>query len=203
MDPLETRRLFMEDGEWERTSISWKTLIPLRDLNCRCVSDESPRQHYLRLRPRFNIPLEVIEQWLYPHYYNRDTVNNYGWLDYDIMGFEETLMSARQLAAMHVIGPYRSYVRTRELNHPFDGFACSPKDVDLWREKGTWRVPPVVIDVTTIRDIPPYAELADPLQLVEGHSRFGYLLAMRRAGLITDDSTHRAYRMYIQEGDGA
>lgn len=199
MDSLEIRRLYIDDDEWDRTSISWKALIPLRDFNRRRESDESPHQHYLRLLPRFNIPLEVIEQWIYLHYYKRETVNNYGWLNYEMIRFEETFMSALQLADLNIIGPYLSYVMKRELNDPFDGFACASKDVDHWREKSTWRVPPIVIDVTTLRDIPPHAELKDPFQLVEGHSRIGYLLAMRRTGLITDDSTHRVYRMYMQE----
>ncbi len=203
MDPQEIRRLFIEDDEWERTSISWKALIPLRDFNCHRDSDESPCQHYLRLLPRFNIPLEVIEQWIFPHYYNRNTVNNYGWLNYNKIRIEETFMSVLQLATLHIIGSYQSFVRTRVSNDPFDGFACAPKDVEHWREKSTWRVPPIVIDVTTLRDIPLQADINGPFQLVEGHSRLGYLLAMRRAGLVTDDSTHRVYRMYMQDRDGA
>lgn len=199
MDSQEIRRLFIEDDEWERTSVSWKALIPLRDFNCRRDNDELPRQQYLRLLPKFDIPLEVIEQWIYIHYYNRHTVNNYGWLNYNKVRFEETRVSALQLATIHTIGPYQSYVRTREANEPIDGFSCSHKDKEQWRENGTWRVPPIVIDVATLRDIPPHAEVVAPLQLVEGHSRLGYLLAMRRAGFVTDDSMHRIYRMYLKE----
>ena len=33
VDPLEIRRIFLKDSEWERTSESWKALKPLRDFN--------------------------------------------------------------------------------------------------------------------------------------------------------------------------
>lgn len=190
----------VQDYQWGRTSTTWKDLIPLRDFNEGfSENDESPQQYYLRLKSRFNIPLEVIDQWLYLHYLNINTINNYGWLNYDQVRFEEILMSFRQLAGLNIIEEYRPYVRTRESNDPFDGFCCNPQDIEYWQTKGTWRVPPIVLDVTTLCNIPEYAEIRGTFQLVEGHSRLGYLLAMFRTGLITDESEHRVYKMYISE----
>lgn len=191
----------MENCEWEQTSISWKALMPLPDLNRFPESAESPQQHYRRLFQRFSIPLEVVEQWLHPHYYNADSVKNYGWMDYDQMRFEETFMSTRHLMELNIVKKYRTYVKTRKLNQPFDGFACVPKDIEHWREMGTWRVPPIVIDVQNLSAIPAHAELKGPFQLVEGHSRLGYLLAMHRTGRVTSDSSHRVYRMYMPKKD--
>jgi hypothetical protein len=200
MDPTEIRRLFMKDHEWERTSTTWKALKPLRDFNAIQEGDESPQDHYLRLRPRFNIPFDVIDQWLYPHYYNVNSVNNYGWLNYDEVCFKETLMRASELTELNIIREYESYVKTREASAPFDDFMCKPQDKKHWQEKGTWRVPPIVIDVSTLHGIPAYAEVKGPSQLVEGHSRLGYLLAMRRVCILTSESEHRVYRMYVREG---
>ena len=189
----------MEDYAWERKSTTWKALKPLRDFNTTHESDETTQQHHLRLWPRFHISLEVIEQWLYPHYCDVNSVNNYGWLNFDEVSFSETLMSISQLAGLHIIAQYEPYVRTKEASTPFDGFACDPKDKKHWQEKRTWRVPPIVIDVSTLPSIPAYSEVNGPFQLVEGHSRLGYLLAMRRTGLLTNESQHRVYRMYVRD----
>jgi hypothetical protein len=202
MDSTEIRRLFISDEEWDRTSATWKLLKPLRDFNCRRESDESPHQHYLRLLPLFNIPVEVIEQWLYPLYYNEQTVNNYGWLDYDMVCFDLEHISVRQLAQLHVVTRYEQYVRKKEASIPFDGFACRSQDKEHWQTMGTWRVPPIVIDISTLPNIPRHSDMKGSFQLVEGHSRLGYLLAMFRAGLLADDSQHLVYRMYVSENTG-
>tara|TARA_R110000851_G_scaffold92259_1_gene201242 strand:- start:11 stop:316 length:306 start_codon:yes stop_codon:yes gene_type:complete len=80
---VDVRRLYIDDAEWERTSDSWKDLKPRRDFNCFSISDESIEDYYLRLKGRFNIPRSVLEQWLYGLYYDRNCVNNYGWIDFD------------------------------------------------------------------------------------------------------------------------
>lgn len=190
----------MKNYEWERTSATWKALKPLRGLHSLCDNDESTQQHYLRLRSRFNIPLEVIEQWLYPHYCNIDSVNNYGWLNYDDVIFDNTYMLIRQLMDVHILTAYEPYVRARAVSTPFDGFMCIDQDKKYWQEKGTWRVPPIILDVLTIHDvIPSYAEIKGPFQLVEGHSRLGYLLALHNAGILKSESQHLIYRMYVRE----
>ena len=197
VDPLEIRRIFLKDSEWERTSESWKALKPLRDFNQLRESDETVQEYCLRLRPRFNIPLEVAAQWLYGLYYNAETTNNYGWIDYDRVIFEESKMPIGDLAALNIIKQYEPYVRSRESSTPFDKFACILEDKEHWQKHKTWRVPPIVIDVSTLSNIPDYAEINGRFQLVEGHSRLGYLLAMRRVGLL-DKEYHSVFRLYVR-----
>lgn len=195
-NPVEVRRLFMDDHVWERASPSWKDLGPLRDFNCLRDTDESPAQHTERLKPRFDIPHDVIDQWLYRLYYNSHSVNNYGWLDYDRIRFQETTASATSLSTLYIIQPYQSWVQKVGAAVPFGDFMCTPRDKAHWQEHLTWRIPPIVLDVSTITGVPDHAEVVGPLQLVEGHTRLGYLLSMLKAGLITGDSQHRVYRMW-------
>ena len=196
IDPTEAHRQFLSDLAWERTSPSWKDLGPLRDFNCLRDTDETPAQHTERLKLRFDIPFDVIDQWLYRLYYNSHSVDNYGWLDYDRIRFEETAISATSLSTLYVIQQYQPWVHKRSTFDPFGDFMCTARDKAHWQEHLTWRVPPIVLDVSTISEIPDYAEVVGPLQLVEGHTRLGYLLSMLRAGLITGDSQHCVYRMW-------
>jgi DNA-binding GntR family transcriptional regulator len=88
MDELEIRRLYISDEEWERTSESWKALKPFRNFNQIRQTDETEQKYFERLQPQYKIPIEVMKQWIYPHYYDRNTVNNYGWLNYTSSAFQ-------------------------------------------------------------------------------------------------------------------
>lgn len=48
-------------------------------------------------------------------------------------------------------------------------------DAEVWRDQGTWRVPPVVIDPRGFPKPPRYADVGKGLQLVEGHTRISNL----------------------------
>jgi hypothetical protein len=192
MNELEVRRMYISDEEWERTSPAWKAMKPLRNFNELKLTDESEQDCYERLKDRFGIPFDVIDQWVYPHYFNSNTVSNYGWIDYSNCTFIKKTLDISVLAKLHVIDEYLSYVRMRELSEPFGEFMCIPKDKEHWKVQCTWRIPPVIIDVASFKDIPDYAEIDGPLQLVEGHSRLGYLLALKRAGILRMNE-HQVY----------
>jgi hypothetical protein len=186
LDETEIRRLFVTDEEWNRTSPSWKALKPRRNFDQVDPSDETTEAFHARVGATgFNMPYLVIDQWLYPHYYNRNTVNNYGWLDYARVSWSETLLPVDELLSLCVIEQYREWVDGRAQLRAFDEFACIPQDFEHWKQLRTWRVPPVVLDVSSLSGAPPYAELAGTLQLVEGHTRLGYLLAAERSGVLT------------------
>lgn len=193
----EIRRIFMDDYEWERTSQSWKCLKPHRDFNQFRETDESAVEYQHRLERKFKIPLDVIEQWLYCHYYNVNTVNNYGWIDYSQASFQLTTLTANQLASINIIAEYRPYVERRRAARAFSDFMCRPDDLNHWRFKNTWRMPPIVIDVTSLNTIPEHAELNGPLQLIEGHSRLGYLNACVNCGIMSDKSRHSVYMLRV------
>jgi len=198
MDPIEIRRLFIDDEIWERTSGSYKALMPHRDFNCHRDDDETPQQHFMRLRPQFDVPLEVIEQWLYPLYFNIHSVINYGWLDYERVRFTEATMPASQLSELKIVEQFSGWVNGRKASTPFKEFACRPQDLAHWQEKGTWRVAPIVLDVSTLTEIPVYAKVTGPYQLVEGHTRLGYLLAMLRSEFIASEKQHLVYLMGLR-----
>ncbi|MFZ2398294.1 MAG: hypothetical protein WAW31_06470 [Smithella sp.] len=192
MNDLEIRRMYLSDDEWERTSPSWKAMKPHRNFNEFKVTDESAQGCYERLKNSFDIPFDVIDQWLFPHYFNSNSVNNYGWIDYSKCIFDKVLLNIGSLVSLNVIEKYKAYVQMRESSQPFKEFMCIPKDIEHWKVQCTWRVPPIVIDVQSFHNIPVYSEITGHLQLVEGHSRLGYLLAMHRSGILNKES-HEVY----------
>jgi hypothetical protein len=179
------RRLYISDEEWNRTSTSWKQLKPLRNFNKFSEDDESVDQCFRRFQAAgFRIPYLVIEQWIYSLYYDRNTVNNYGWIDYGKATFLETVLSIDELKEIYVIQEFKDYVERRSKVSPFGGFTCVPEDLEYWKTHSTWRTPPIVLDVTTISKVPNYADINGSIQLIEGHTRLGYLLAMKNANLL-------------------
>ena len=198
-DAVNKRRMYIDDEQWERTSPSWKELLPLRDFDQWSETNETPEQMAERLgHAGFSIPLPVIAQWLYPHYYTSETVDNYGWLDYRRISFSTATISVSDVKQLHVIHGYREYVQTRASSKPYGDFVCKPEDLAYWQSHGTWRVPPIVLDVESLPTIPSHAEILGPLQLVEGHSRLGYLLALDAAGMLTVQD-HTVFMMVYEE----
>ena len=194
LSEVEVRRLYIDDIEWERTSDSWKDLKPNRDFNCLSISDESVEDYYLRLKERFNIPKQVLEQWLYGLYYDRNCVNNYGWIDFDRIEIDLEEFSLNQLRSVRVIDDYRGYVEEGAGYIAYEQLPCLKKDKDHWKSHGTWRTPPIILDVNSFPDdlIPKYSDIGSGLQLIEGHSRLGYLYAIANCNLMLAD-THKAY----------
>lgn len=173
--PFNSLRISYE--EWARTSQSWKDLVPRRNFDQLDDTDETVEAYVSRHAKRFQIPYWVADQFLYAHYDNPHAVNNYGWIDYDIFRFREVQISLKILLRVNVFSAYQSYVQTRQRNTPYEGFCCTAKDKLHWEEHRTWRVPPILLNVSALHEIPDQAEIHGPYQLVEGHSRFGYLLA--------------------------
>lgn len=182
MDETHIRRLFLSDDEWNRTSASWKQLKPKRNYNQFDPADESVAECTIRLQTLgYPIPLQVVDQWLYPHYYNDNMVNNYGWIDYNSVEFAEAELPLEKLVSVYVIEEFRDYVEMRAQSNVFGDFMCLEIDLEHWKSQLTWRIPPIVLDTKTLMTAPKYAEISTGLQLVEGHTRLGYLLAMKNA----------------------
>ncbi len=179
---IEIRRLHIEDEQWERTSSSWKALKPFKNFNRFDETDESIEQYCGRVKNIIDVPLEVADQWLYCHYYNGHTVDNYGWIDYFNAEFSCCTLFTSEAIEMRVISPYSSYVNSRTNGKPFDDFRCIQEDKEHWVRERTWRVPPIAVDVKSFGQPPHYADFSGELQLVEGYSRLGYLLSMNRVG---------------------
>jgi len=163
--------------EWARTSQSWKDLLPRKNFDCTDESNESVDEYVDRHAKRFEIPFWVADQFLYGLYDNQNAVNNYGWIDYDVFRFKQVQLPIETLVKLYVIREYQPYVSMREQSIPYRQFTCLGEDKAHWQEYGTWRVPPIVLNVSALNNIPKQAEIKGPYQLVEGHSRLGYLLS--------------------------
>jgi|TARA_B100001964_G_C14123275_1_gene549328 uncharacterized protein YdeI (YjbR/CyaY-like superfamily) len=100
-------------------------------------NDETVEACCRRLKSIFNIPLEVVDQWLFGLYYNVNTVDNYGWIDYYNVSFKKTTIGVEDVASLNVISNYKDYVKSRECVEPFEEFACKPIDKEYWAQNQT------------------------------------------------------------------
>ena len=186
----------MDDFQWNRTSESWKSLIPKRNFNTFALSDETEEEHRERLLPRFDIPLEVIQQWLYPLYYDGNSTDNYGWIDYDNIEFIKTDLSFEALSDLNVISKYQLHVDEGARYKAYENIPCTERDREHWSTYSTWRVPPLILDVQSLSGevIPDYADIHGARQIIEGHSRLGYLYAANNCGVL-NKKEHTVYIM--------
>ena len=185
----------MDEEVWQRTSESWKRLRPNRKSGQSFFENESVTAYHQRIKCEFDIPFEVVEQWLHPHYYGVETTNNYGWINYALVSFELCIMTAAELNRFNVIAEFQSYLADMAEQDRFEKHQFRAVDRDHWIKKKTWRVAPVAIDVRTFADIPEHAKLNGPFQLVEGHTRLGLLQCCLKNGRISEDSLHAIYLM--------
>jgi len=185
----------MEPGLWDRVHPSWKALEVAR-------SAESREEARARLLPRFDVPSEVLEQWICAHYFNHETLSNYAWIDFDRARFEMEQWSTSTILQLRVIGAYQSFVEDRSTadwslaeSKPF--FAPGSGGLEAWRDGGTWRVPPVAIDPAGFGSPPAKADLSAAPQLVEGHSRFGHLRRFFRLGAASGVAVADEHALYV------
>lgn len=184
------------DEYLNRTSDSWKALIPHCNFNSFSDSNESDKDCYLRLKSRFNIPLEVFEQWLYFHYYEPNTIDNYAWIDYDRIKFTLVDFDCETIKDFRVINNFKQDFEGCCLHKSYDTIPFIDIDMQYWLEHGTWRTPPIVLDVNSLtkKHIPSHADIDSNYQLVEGHSRLGYLLSIMNCKL-KYEKKHKVYLM--------
>lgn len=176
---IEIRRMHISDSDWERTHPTWKALKPRRSFNELRASDESRATYAKRIGAEFGFPEAVLTQWLYGLYYNADTLRNYAWIDFSRVTFIREAWATQRLADLRVIGAFQEFVRERASGlAALDDFGCKHEDLDHWRKFGTWRVPPIAIDVHRLGSVPAQSDIPERFQLVEGHSRMGYLRAL-------------------------
>lgn len=170
----EIRRLFISDEQWSRTHATWKALRPKRNFDTYCESDESVEDYAKRI----GVPLELAEQWLYGLFYWSHVTDNYGWIDYSTVEFVRERWTVRQILELQTVFP--SYVEEVAADTPLEQFGGRPEDLDNWRKLGTWRVPPVALDLEGLGVPPPWSEVRGRFQLIEGHTRLGRLLSLAR-----------------------
>jgi len=160
-------------------------------------------EYYARIKLKIdyqNIPKDVFEQWIHPHHKNYETLKNYSWLDFKKMEFIVREWNFDELSNLYVIENYRNYFIGRSKLSDFKQFFCKADDLKYWKEKGTWRIPPIILDVNSLRsNIPIDCELVRPFQLVEGHSRLGYLHSMNRISELNKGKIASKHRIYLMK----
>lgn len=143
---------------------------------------ESFEDYYSRIHEKkdfSHIPKEVFIQWIYEHHDNDYMAKNYGWLDYEKVRFDLVQWETAAFRNLYVIESFRDCVTGRAEFKDISQFNCTEEDLSSWKQKGTWKTPPIILDITTLKmKIPNWSELQPPFQLVEGHSRYGYLRSM-------------------------
>jgi hypothetical protein len=180
-------------------SESWKYLNPLTiDGNI-----ENFEKYYNRImqESKFShIPKLVFEQWIWAHHNKIESIENYGWLNYENIEFELCSWSNEQLTNVYVIESYREYYDGRASINDINNFTCLEEDLEEWREKGTWRIPPIILDIKSIEEqIPDDCDLVPPFQLVEGHSRLGYLHSMNTMNKLGKQKVAKEHNIYLMK----
>ncbi|MBB4081135.1 hypothetical protein GGR28_003782 [Lewinella aquimaris] len=163
-------------------SISWLELKPNEQIG---GNIESFEDYYNRLRMKHlysHIPKEVYEQWICPLHSNCDTRENYGWINYRYATFDLVEIESELIPKLNVIPGYRSYVHDLSELNSYNDFKHSKQDVKHWMQNRSWRVPPIVLDCSTV-DFgakPQWSHIEGEYQLIEGHSRVGYWKAINK-----------------------
>lgn len=184
-------------------SKSWDDLEPLK-IDHGNVENFSDYYKRIKLNPTYShIPSAVFQQWLWAHHDKKESINNYGWLNYENIEFKLCTWANRQLEDIYIIKNYRDYYENRASYNNLSSFCCIEKDLEVWKNHGTWRTPPIILDVKSINEkIPDWCELVPPYQLVEGHSRLGYLHSLfniDKSGKGKVAKSHEIYLMRIKE----
>ncbi len=130
---------------------TWLELKPNEDNdgNQECFSE-----YYNRIfNNKFELgefPKEVYEQWIHLHHNNCKTLQNYSWINFELIEFELTSWDFDALNKLYVIEKFQPYVNLRASYDKIEDFRCEHKDIKFWKEKGTWRIPPIILDVNSL-----------------------------------------------------
>lgn len=182
-------------------SETWQVLKPLKIEYGNLEHFEDYYQRIKLQREYSHIPEEVFKQWLWAHHDKEESITNYGWLNYQNIEFELCNWSSEQLKDIYVIESYREYYDLRASYNDLSRFCCTNKDLEHWKKEGTWRTPLIILDINSLSEvIPSHCELVSPYQLVEGHSRLGYLQSMFTIEKL--DENHEIFLMKYRTGDG-
>lgn len=146
------------------------------------VLQESFEEYYSRIQ-QFgcfsHIPVEVLEQWLYLHHHHNFSKRNYGWINYEKVRFNLCELETEKLVKINTIESHDSY-KSLAANNKIKNFCCSKTDKKIWKSHGTWKTPPVILDVESFKpDVPTWTDIKGKYHLIEGYSRFGYMLAVK------------------------
>jgi hypothetical protein len=181
-------------------SESWLQLKPNEELGGFNEDFNSYLQRIQNKRNLKHIPSEVLEQWIHPLHSDDYTLNNYAWLNFEEVRFKKIERPLEDLLKVNVIEPFQDHVLNRGRFSNTDDFCCDDNDIKHWKNFGTWRIPPIVLDVLSIKsEIPEWSEISPPFQLVEGHSRLGYLHSMKNISNLHKGKVAEKHFIYLMQ----
>lgn len=168
-------------------SPSWKLLAPPED-HLSAAFDQERYSEYIKKHERDfpNLPEGVLGQVLWDHHGHHVFEDHYSHVDWSKVRCELLQLPTGWFSAVHVANEFDWAQENRFA--PFDDNLERNRHratmIAHWREMGTWQVPPVFIEWPS-----------GQVQLVEGHTRLGWLLNL--SDTPRDDfrlaQTHSAY----------
>jgi hypothetical protein len=135
----------------KKTHPTWDLMRPNKNEKYGDFKFEEYYQRILDSNEFNHISRTIFEQWIYYFHQDHNTLKNYGWLNYANVEFNICEWGLIKLEKVNIIEEYKDYYFDRSSYSDFNQFCCIPEDLKNWKEKGTWRVPPIIIDVTSLR----------------------------------------------------
>lgn len=173
---------------------SWKAMKPNSDDR---FSDEVFEEYFVKTQKNkrlSHIPKEVLHQWIWPFNDDPNSLANYGWINYyDARFHKEEVGVELIINNVHPNKDGMDLVKIRADCQSLSNFYCGQEDIEYWNLYGTWRIPPVILDVSSFSDIPNWTDITFPYQLIEGHNRLGYLHAFYKINNRTTRNKHQVY----------
>ncbi|MDP3432662.1 MAG: hypothetical protein Q8T04_06825 [Bacteroidota bacterium] len=180
---------------------SWEFMNPNENEKYEDFRFEEYYKRVIKNEKLKHIPKIIFEQWIYYLHNEYNTLQNYAWINYENIEFDICEWDFTELTIINIIEDFREHVKNRSQYTDFDQFCCTDEDIDHWNEKGTWRIPPIILDVKSLNSkIPEWSELIPPYQLVEGHSRLGYLYSMKRLTELNKGKISLKHWIYLMKG---
>lgn len=182
-----------------KISLSWLDLKPNTEYN---GNIEHFYKYIKRIRSYLikydHIPEIIFEQWIRGLHDNYNTLKNYAWLDYEEIVFDLIEWPSKKFVHLNVIEEFSYYVESKKSYKDVNTFSCGPLELESWVNKGTWVTPPIILDVSSInKEIPKWSNIKGLFQLVEGHTRLGYLLSLIRQNEENNTKLASKHLVYI------
>lgn len=145
----------------------------------------------LKSKHSLDAPESVMEQFYIDHSANEDFINLYGHIDLRKMQWKLKKISAGRLCDIGENATYPEHVA--DVAEDVSDFVTAgnkeihadPKVREYWERYGTWRTPPIFISGNLLN--PPNSR---KYHLVEGHTRVGTLIGLRRSAIIHTTEQH-------------
>lgn len=179
---------------------SWKFMNPNEKERYEDLKFEEYYERVISNEKLSHIPKSILEQWIYGLHYETNTLQNYAWINYENIEFNLCEWEFNNLTKVHIIKNFKDYFSNRASYKDLNQFCCIDEDLDYWRKNGTWKTPPIILDICSLTTgVPKSSELMPQYQLIEGHSRLGYLHSMKRISDLHKGKIAAKHKIYLMK----